>query len=175
MSEKNVHTKDELTPEEQEALLQKYDQESNTRRLTGIAAIIVFVLLLSFSLFQLYTGYFGAYTAYIQRTIHLGFALVLIFLLFPSKKSGNKRKIAWYDYILALLSLIVCLYWPLFYDEIVQSIGSISTAQMIVGGIAILLTLEATRRAVGLPITIIAGANFIICIIRSIYARNVSA
>ncbi|WP_339212978.1 TRAP transporter permease [Ornithinibacillus sp. FSL M8-0202] len=158
MSEKNVHTKDELTPEEQEALLQKYDQESNTRRLTGIAAIIVFVLLLSFSLFQLYTGYFGAYTAYIQRTIHLGFALVLIFLLFPSKKSGNKRKIAWYDYILALLSLIVCLYWPLFYDEIVQSIGSISTAQMIVGGIAILLTLEATRRAVGLPITIIAGA-----------------
>lgn len=158
MSEKNENVKAELTAEEQEALMQKYDQESNTRNLKGAAAIIVFVLLLSFSLFQLYTGYFGAYTAYIQRTIHLGFALVLIFLLFPAKKNGNKRQIAWYDYVLAGLSLIVCLYWPVFYNEIVQQIGSISTAQIIIGGIAILLTLEATRRAVGLPITIIAGA-----------------
>ncbi|WP_081755855.1 TRAP transporter permease [Paucisalibacillus sp. EB02] len=137
--------------------MQKYDQESNTRNLTGIAAIIVFVLLIAFSLFQLFTGYFGAYTAYIQRTIHLGFALVLIFLLFPAKKGGNKRKVAWFDYILAGLSIVVCLYWPVFYEELVQQIGSIDMVQMIIGGIAILLTLEATRRAVGLPITIIAG------------------
>ncbi|GGA63274.1 TRAP transporter permease [Ornithinibacillus halotolerans] len=157
MSDKNKQLHDELTPEEQEALMQKYDQESNTRSLKGTAAIIVFVLLLAFSIFQLYTGYFGAFTAYIQRTIHLGFALVLIFLLFPAKKGGNKRRVAWYDYLLAGLSLIVCLYWPVNYTEIVQQIGSISTVQMIVGGIAILLTLEATRRAVGLPITIIAG------------------
>ncbi|WP_096273210.1 TRAP transporter permease [Paucisalibacillus globulus] len=137
--------------------MQKYDQESNTRNLTGTAAIIVFVLLLAFSVFQLMTGYFGAYTAYIQRTIHLGFALVLIFLLFPAKKGGNKRKVPWFDYILAGLSIVVCLYWPVFYEELVQQIGSIDTVQMIIGGIAILLTLEATRRAVGLPITIIAG------------------
>ncbi len=157
MTEKNKHENVELTPEEQEALMQKYDQESNTRNLTGIAAIIVFVLLIAFSLFQLFTGYFGAYTAYIQRTIHLGFALVLIFLLFPAKKGGNKRKVAWFDYILAGLSIVVCLYWPVFYEELVQQIGSIDMVQMIIGGIAILLTLEATRRAVGLPITIIAG------------------
>ncbi|WP_047983896.1 TRAP transporter permease [Ornithinibacillus californiensis] len=158
MSEKNEHVKEELTPEEQEALLQKYDAESNTRKLSGGAAKLVFILLVAFSLFQLYTGYFGAYTAYIQRTIHLGFALVLIFLLFPAKKKGNKRQVSWIDYTLAGLSLIVCLYWPVFYESLVQQIGSISTVEMIIGGIAILLTLEATRRAVGLPITIIAGA-----------------
>ncbi len=157
MTDKNKQPNVELTPDEQEALMQKYDQESNTRNLTGTAAIIVFVLLLAFSVFQLMTGYFGAYTAYIQRTIHLGFALVLIFLLFPAKKGGNKRKVPWFDYILAGLSIVVCLYWPVFYEELVQQIGSIDTVQMIIGGIAILLTLEATRRAVGLPITIIAG------------------
>ncbi|GAA0336906.1 TRAP transporter permease [Bacillus carboniphilus] len=145
-----------LTAEQQEELLKKYDREANTRNLAGIAAIIVFVLLLSFSLFQLYTGIFGQYTAYIQRTVHLGFALALIFLLFPARKNGNKRKVAWYDYLLALISIVVSAYWPFFYEQLVQQIGGITQAQVIVGGIAILLVLEATRRAVGLPITIIA-------------------
>ena len=75
-----------LSEEEQQKLLEKYDAESNTRRLAGFAGGLVFILLLAFSLFQLYTGAFGAYTAYIQRTIHLGFALSLIFLLFPAQK-----------------------------------------------------------------------------------------
>ena len=52
----------ELSAEKQEELMRKYDAESNTRRLTGIAAGIVFALMLAFSLFQLYTGAFGQYT-----------------------------------------------------------------------------------------------------------------
>ncbi|WP_078378491.1 TRAP transporter permease [Sutcliffiella halmapala] len=152
-------TKDhkELTPEEQEKLLQKYDAESNTRKLAGYSAKVVFVLLLAFSLFQLYTGMFGQYTAYIQRTVHLGFALTLIFLLFPARKGTKKTKIAWYDYILVLLTVVVCGYWPVFYDTMVQQIGRITPEQAIIGGLAILLVLEAARRAVGLPITIIAA------------------
>ncbi|MEQ6376150.1 TRAP transporter permease [Bacillaceae bacterium S4-13-56] len=47
-------------------------------------------------------------------------------------------------------------YWPVYYDTIVQQIGGITEAQLLIGGIAILLVLEAARRAVGLPITIIA-------------------
>lgn len=159
MTERREDTKHELSPEEQEALMQKYDTESNTRKLTGIVAIVVFVLLIAFSLFQLYTGYYGTLTAYFQRTIHLGFALILIFLLFPTRKKStkNRNKVAWYDYLLALLALLVCSYWPFFYEAIVQDIGAITTLEVIIGGIAILLVLEATRRAVGLPITIIAA------------------
>jgi len=149
-------SKPELTKEQQDELLQKYDAESNTRHLTGIAAKVVFITLIAFSLFQLYTGAFGQYTAYIQRTVHLGFALTLIFLLFPASKKGNKVKIAWYDIILALLAIVVCGYWPLYYETLVQQIGGIDQTQFIIGSIAILLVLEATRRAVGLPITIIA-------------------
>src|SRR5690625_2273352 len=146
----------ELNEEQQKELLEKYDVESNTRKLTGTAAKVVFVLLLAFSLFQLYTGAFGQQTAYIQRTVHLGFALALIFMLFPARKKGNKNKVAWYDMLLVLLAIVVCGYWPMFYDTVVQQIGSISQVQMFIGGAAILLVLEATRRAVGLPITIIA-------------------
>lgn len=158
--DKKEETKDEqvkdLTEEEQAELLKKFDAEANTRKLTGIAAGVVFALLLGFSLFQLYTGAFGQYTAYIQRTVHLGFALVLIFLLFPARKSKVKNSVPWYDMILILLAIIVCAYWPVFYETLVQQIGTISDIQVIIGGIAILLVLEASRRAVGLPIAIIA-------------------
>ncbi|RLL41808.1 TRAP transporter permease [Oceanobacillus piezotolerans] len=150
--------KDQLSAEEQDAIMQKYDAEARTRNLTGKIGMTVFVIMLAFSLFQIYTGAFGQYTAYIQRTVHLGFALVLIFLLFPARKKGNNRKIAWYDCLLVSLSILVCGYWPLFYDTLVQQIGGISGAQLIIGGLAILLVLEASRRAVGLPITIIAVA-----------------
>lgn len=148
----------ELTDEEREELLRQFDSESNTRNLKGIMAGVVFFLLLGFSLFQIYTGAFGAYTAYIQRTVHLGFALTLIFLLFPASKKTTKNRdsIPWYDYILALLAVVVTGYWPVFYDTLIQIVGSIGTAQIVVGSIAIVLVLEATRRAVGLPITIIA-------------------
>ncbi|MEJ8778186.1 TRAP transporter permease [Pseudogracilibacillus sp. ICA-222130] len=147
----------ELSAEEQEELLKKFDAESNTRSLTGIASWIVFGLLISFSLFQLYTGAFGQYTAYIQRTVHLGFALVLIFLLFPARRKTVKNSVPWYDMILILLAIIVCGYWPMYYDTLVQQVGTISDAQLVIGGIAILLVLEASRRAVGLPIMIIAS------------------
>lgn len=148
-----------ISEEKQKEILQKYDPESNTRDLAGFVKYVVFFGLLAFSLFQLYTAVFGQYTAYIQRSIHLGFALSLIFLLFPAaKRKGNKHKVAWYDYILALLAVGVGAYWPIMYQDLVFRIGRVTDLDMAVGVIAILLVLEATRRAVGLPITIIASA-----------------
>lgn len=149
---------EQLTEEQQLEILQKYDPESNTRNLTGIFKIIVFAGLLFFSLFQLYTSIGTPFTAYIQRSIHLGFALSLIFLLFPAfKKAREKRnKVPFYDIILSLLSIAVGLYWPLFYSDLVFRVGRVSDMDIIIGILAVLLTLEAARRAVGLPITIIS-------------------
>src|SRR5690606_18136950 len=70
----------------------------------------------------------------------------------------NIKKIAWYDYILALLSVIVCGYWPVFYETLVQKIGGINQSQLIIGGLAIILVMEATRRVVGLPLVIVSAA-----------------
>ncbi len=151
---------DMLSEEAQDEILRKYDPESNTRDLGSIFRKIVFVGLLAFSLFQLYTAIFGQYTAYIQRSIHLGFALSLIFILFPARKRLKKEKrgkVPFYDLILALLSIVVGLYWPLNIEKIAMQVGRLTDFDLIVGLIAILLTLEAARRAVGLPITIISS------------------
>ncbi|RIW33994.1 TRAP transporter permease [Bacillus salacetis] len=149
-----------LTAEEQQELLEKYDPDSSTRKFkSGIVKWIVFFGLLAFSLFQLTASIFQFIPRQLLLSIHLGFALSLIFLLFPaSKKRSRKDKVAWYDIILALLSIVVGSYWPIMQDEIVNRIGIMTTADFTVGIIAVLLVLEATRRAVGLPITIIAGA-----------------
>lgn len=147
-----------LSEEEQQAILAKYDPESNTRDHQGLMRKVVYFGLLAFTLFQLYTAINGQFTAYIQRSIHLGFALSLIFLLFPARRIWvRKPSIPWYDYLLAILSVVVGLYWPIFYDDIVFRAGSLSDIDFVVGSLAIVLTLEAARRAVGLPITIIAA------------------
>ncbi|KAA0966702.1 TRAP transporter permease [Sporosarcina sp. ANT_H38] len=152
-----------LSEEEQLEILQKYDPESNTRDVTGIFKKIVFFGLLAFSIFQLYTAIGTPFTAYIQRSIHLGFALSLIFILFPAKKKikGERNKVPFYDMILALLAIGVGLYWPLLIGDLVLRVGRVSTLDMIVGVLAILLTMEAARRAVGMPITIIS-ATFLV-------------
>jgi TRAP transporter 4TM/12TM fusion protein len=152
------HKGETLSLEEQQKLLEKYDPEAGTRKLGGVLGWIVFFGLLAFSLFHLYTGVFGMLTAQLQRSIHLGFALALIFLLFPARKKdrGRKHKVAWYDIILAVLGVAVGAYWPLFIDEIVMRAGRLTEIDFYVGLAAVLLVLEATRRAVGLPITIIA-------------------
>jgi TRAP transporter 4TM/12TM fusion protein len=146
-----------LSEKEQQELIEKYDPEAGTRKLTGIIGWIVFIGLLSFSLFQLYTGIFGQLTAQLQRSIHLGFALALIFLLFPARKQNlKKNRVAWYDILLALIAIAVGAYWPLMIDELVMRVGRLTDLDFYIGLAGILLVLEATRRTVGLPITIIA-------------------
>lgn len=146
-----------LSAEEQQRLLEKYDTESNVRHMPGAVNKLIYFGLLAFSLFQVYTAIFGQFTAWIQRTVHLGFGLTFIFLLYPALKSLRKDKVPIYDWILAGLAAMTGMYWTLNYERLVSRLGSIETLDFIVGLIVIVLVLEAARRAVGLPITIIAG------------------
>ncbi|MER1958269.1 MAG: TRAP transporter permease [Solibacillus sp.] len=158
---KEVVNKDELheslSLEKQQELLEKFDLESNQRNPQNFMKHAIYVGLLAFTLYQLYTAVFGQFPAQIQRTVHLGFALVFIFLLFPATRKLSKTRIPFYDYILALIAVFVGSYWVLNYERLVQSLGKLETLDFYVGLLAIVLVLEAARRAVGLPIAIIAA------------------
>lgn len=148
-----------LSEKEQQELLEKYDPEAGTRKLAGWAGIIAFAGLLSFSLFQLYTAIFGVFPAQIKIG-SFGICARPDLLLFPATKNlkaAGTCKVAWYDAVLAVLGAGVGVYWVINYETIVTGIGLITTVDFYVGLLAVLLVLEATRRAVGLPITIIAG------------------
>ncbi|MFS0559126.1 TRAP transporter permease [Terribacillus sp. 179-K 1B1 HS] len=147
---------DILSEQEQQQLIEKYDSESNFRKLAGIMGAVVFFLLLAFSIYQLYTATYGNVPTQIHRSVHLGFGLVLIYLLFPARRKSKDKRIAWYDYILAALGFYVGAYWPVMYDNIIAQGGQMTTLDFATGALAVLLVLEATRRTVGLPIVIIA-------------------
>ncbi|ASS87022.1 TRAP transporter permease [Geobacillus stearothermophilus] len=149
---------EQLSAEEQQQLLEKYDPEAATRKLKGPLGWIAFFGLLSFSLFQLYASIFQTLPKQILLSIHLGFALSLIFLLFPARKKHlHRADVGIVNILLSLLSIGVGAYLPLMLDDIVQRIGIMTPLDFTVGLVAVLLVLEATRRAVGLPITIIAS------------------
>ena len=148
---------EELSLEAQQELLEKYDLESNQRKPFGILSKIIYIGLLAFTLFQLYTALFGQFPAQIQRTVHIGFALTFVFLLFPARRVLSKTKIPFYDYILAIMAIGIGSYWVINYNRLVQSLGALESLDFFVGLVAILLVLEAARRAVGLPIAIIAA------------------
>ena len=137
-------------------IVAKYDKESVYRSFKGWLDIFIRCLCVAFSAFHLYTAAFGAYAPQIQRSVHLGFVLTLVYLLYPARADGDRTKLAWYDAILAVAGALVCAYIVWNYDVIVLEAGPPETMDLIFGGLAMVLVLEATRRIVGLPIALVA-------------------
>jgi len=143
---------------------------SPTRNLTGLHLKIVVAIAIIWSLFQLwYASPFpfifniGMFKGLPARAIHLGFALLLAFLIFPISKN---KKISIFDILISIVATFCCLYIYFFYDQLIDRGGillNISLGQninipieLIIGTSGILILLEATRRAIGLPLVIIA-------------------
>ena len=137
-------------------IVAKYDKEATFRTFRGWLKIFISCLCILFSGFQLYTAAMGLYPPQIQRSVHLGFVLVLIYLLYPARATGNKHRLNWYDVLLAAAGAAVCGYIIWNYDVIVLDAGPPTEMDFIFGCASILLVLEATRRIVGLPITLVA-------------------
>jgi TRAP transporter 4TM/12TM fusion protein len=132
-------------------VLKKYDKESDVMEYSGHFAKVVSIIAIMFSLFQLYTAIFGVLDAHLQRAVHLGFGLTLVYLLYPSCKSWSRHKIHPFDLVLAVLGAAAPAYVMIEYNNLVLRAGTVTSIDMIVGVLGILLVIEATRRVVGLP------------------------
>ena len=146
-----------------------YEDLSPTRNLTGIHLKIVSSIAIIWTLFQLwYASPFpfwfdiGMFKGLPARAIHLGFALTLVFLIYPFSKG---KKISIIDIAISLIAAFCCLYIYFFYDQLIDrggillkySIGQFTVpVEIIIGMIGIVILLEATRRAIGMPLVIIA-------------------
>ena len=143
---------------------------SPTKNITGLHLKIVAAIAIIWSLFQLWYASpfpfifnFGMFKGLPARAIHLGFALTLAFLIFPISK---KKKISIFDVLISIVAAFSCLYIYFFYDQLVDRGGVLLNisinenynlpVELIIGSCGILILLEATRRAIGLPLVIIA-------------------
>ncbi len=147
---------EEISQDEVDKILRKYDKGSDFRNLSGKANLIISIILLGFSVFQLYTAIFLGMEPMILRSIHLAFGLSLIFLLYPASKKWSKDKIHPLDVITAVIAVSVCFYVVVFYKDLVYRAGRITSTDMVMGLLAVFLVLEAARRVIGLPMVIIS-------------------
>lgn len=138
-----------------EEVLKKYDSDADTMQYTGLMAKFVSALAITFSIFQLYTAMFGVLDAQLQRAVHLGFGLALVYLLYPSRKRWSRTKVHPLDVVLAILGAASPAYIVLEYQQLVLRSGTVTTSDLAVGLIGILLVVEATRRVVGIPMVMV--------------------
>lgn len=145
---------------EPRAELQDKEEVTSIVRRNGMILITVLGVLMS--VFQLYSGLFGSQTAMFQRSIHLGFVLAITFLVCPAiKNKAQSQYVLALDLFLALLAIVVNLYILLEYEQItITRMGIPNSVDVAMGIITVLLVLEATRRTPAWAIAII-GVVFI--------------
>ncbi len=130
-------------------LIEKYDAESRYRKLGGIQGKFVTAWLVCMSLFHLYTAGIATMPITIQRAVHLTFAIVAVYILFPASKKSSKLSTPLYDWILAAAGGGVCAYIVFFFNNIARRGAEPLPYEIWLGIAAILLVIEAGRRVVG--------------------------
>lgn len=142
--------------------MEKFDKEAGAqRKLQGMVGKAITILAIAMSSFHMYTAFFGTLLSIRQRSLHIIFAFVIGFMMYPlNKKSKEKNgnKVPFYDYGLAALAVIVFGYLFINFQAIAIRGGTMETQDYVLGFLAILITLEITRRVVGPELPIVAIA-----------------
>ena len=149
------------------------NENSKTRTFVGIPNIIINLILVSFSLLSIYIVFLSPFDTRINRALFVGVIVFCIYLLYPISQRLEKRvnHIPIYDLILAILSLI-CYGYFVFNCKYIISVGLKLTPTMLyLGALGILLTLEACRRATGIPIVIVASFFLIYGLLNNSFNR----
>jgi TRAP transporter 4TM/12TM fusion protein len=127
----------------------------------GTMAAGAFVLIaVALSVFQLYTAGVRPVGLFYQRGFHLAAVEILAFLVFPARlrrREGAGKALGWsVDLVLMGAAVATALYLTINLDAIVNRAGAPRAADIVAGVIAIFVLLEASRRALGWTISLIA-------------------
>ena len=153
-------------PMDLDAVMKKYDRESNVRVWEGTPRLVVNLLLAAFSLFVIYVTLFTSWLEEIRLTSFMACIVFVGFLVFPAKKGTQKTNyIPWYDFVAMVLGTGAFLYFTFNAITIIQQGSSFEWYQIAIGIVGILALAEVCRRSVGLPILIVAGCFIIYALI----------
>ena len=147
-------------PMDLDAVMKKFDRESNTRIWEGKAKIVVTTVLALFSLFCIYISFFGTgILDAVRLSTFVGYIVFLGYIVFPAKKGVQRTNyMPWYDIVLCVLGTSAFIYYAVFAKEIIQQGILFEWYQLVIAAIGVLSLLELCRRSVGLPIVIVALA-----------------
>ena len=153
------------TMEDVEAIMRKYDRESNTRIWQGTPKLIVDILMALFSAYCIYSTLTTRAAIEIRLTAFMGCIMILGFLTYPaSKKHVKVNSLPWYDIVLMILGAAAFFYYSFSYNDLSRVLTSpirMTMTYNIIGIVGVLVLAELCRRCVGLPILFVAGALLI--------------
>jgi TRAP transporter 4TM/12TM fusion protein len=154
MSELNLHAH---APDTAPADGEEFQEHGVQRKLTGFALGAIITVALVFSIFQLIVAAFHPLSSLVIRSLHVGFLLMLTYLLYPAMKHGKLSSVAWYDWVLAATGFILSLYHWIYEADLIQRAGDPTTADMVVGTVMVVMLFEAARRILGLALPIVCA------------------
>ena len=144
-----------------EAVMRKYDRESNTRTWEGTPGIIVRVIMVIFSLYCIWSTLFSVAAIEKRLTAFIGCVIIMGYMTYPASKHHVRHNyIPWFDYVLMIVGAASFFYYCFAYDSLVMvltSASKITPFQITVGIIGILCLMELCRRCVGVPILCVAA------------------
>ena len=145
-------------PMDLDAVMKKYDRESNTRVWEGKLKFAVTCVLALFAAFCLYVTLFARWLEEWRLTSFVAGIVFLGYLVFPARKGEQKvNYIPWYDVVLMVLGTGAFLYFTFNAMDIIQQGTNFQWYQIVIGIVGIVSLAEVCRRSVGLPILIVAG------------------
>jgi len=153
------------TMEDVDAVMKKYDRESNTRIWEGIPKQIIRFLMAAFSVYCLVVTLTGAFLPEERLTSFLGFIIIIGFLNFPMNKHNIRvNYVPWYDWAIMIIGSAPFFYFALNAEKILlmdYTYISRDPFMLTMAVIGVLCLMELCRRSVGLPILCVVAALLI--------------
>ena len=145
-----------------DAVMKKYDRESNTRVWEGIPKTMLRALMASFSVYCILMTLFSKALPERRLSLFLGFIVIIGYLVYPAKKGDTRvNHVPWYDWILMVLGAGSFFYFAINAFSIIQLATKLQPIHIVIGTIGILVLIELCRRCVGLPILCVLCALLI--------------
>ena len=149
-----------------DAVMKKYDRESNTRVWQGIPKIIVGCIMAAFSVYCLYMTLFSTVLPETRLSLFLGCIIIIGFLIYPADKHHVKpNRIPWYDIVLMVLGAGSFFYFAFNAYDIIMMNNRIDLPLIVMGVVGILVLFELCRRCVGIPILVVVAALLIYVVV----------
>ncbi|MDR1105580.1 MAG: TRAP transporter permease, partial [Treponema sp.] len=164
-----------LSESETEDLIAGIDRESNVRRFSGIPSYIVNFFLLLFTAYIFWITLFASLPEQIRRSVFLGFLVFNGYLLYPVRRSKERKinYIPWYDIALGITGSAAFFYYAFNFNAIVSRAVLLLPLDIAAGIVGIVVLAELCRRVVGLPILVVAGAFIVYSAVSGFSLRRV--
>jgi len=144
-----------------DAVMRKYDRESNTRIWEGVPKIIVTAIVSIFAIYSIVMCFIATLPE-TKLSMFLGFIILIGFITYPANKKHVKpNSMPWYDILLMVVGSGCFFFFAFISPSIKDILSNIQPYHIVVGVLGVAVLVELCRRCVGIPILCVAGALLI--------------